>query len=152
VIVPLCSFLTDAETRLGRHGTMEIMQHPFFDGTIWETLHSGMATSNRRTVLPHAYAQNSTLRPCISRSSRTTKIYQAHRRLVYPTRSMSKNHLRPLLPHSHFPRSFSHLKKALLRRSRHCAHPPTPSFAKNPSHSSSASHGVQRTMPSPTLV
>ncbi|KAN0141575.1 kinase-like protein [Lactarius tabidus] len=44
VSIELCDllthFLTDAETRLGRHGTMEIMQHPFFDGTIWETLHS----------------------------------------------------------------------------------------------------------------
>lgn len=37
-----CSLLTDAEVRLGRHGTKEVMQHPFFDGTKWETLHSGM--------------------------------------------------------------------------------------------------------------
>ncbi|KAH9169186.1 kinase-like protein, partial [Lactarius sanguifluus] len=36
----LTHLLTDAETRLGRHGTKEIMQHPFFDGTMWETLHS----------------------------------------------------------------------------------------------------------------
>ena len=42
VTVPLCSLLTDAETRLGRHGTMQIMQHPFFDGTLWENLHSGI--------------------------------------------------------------------------------------------------------------
>ena len=35
------SLLTDAQVRLGRHGTKEIMQHPFFDGTMWETLHSG---------------------------------------------------------------------------------------------------------------
>ncbi|KAH9020261.1 kinase-like protein [Lactarius deliciosus] len=36
----LTHLLTDAETRLGRHGTKEIMQHPFFDGTMWENLHS----------------------------------------------------------------------------------------------------------------
>ncbi|KAF8269164.1 kinase-like domain-containing protein [Lactarius quietus] len=36
----LTHLLTDAETRLGRHGTQEIMQHPFFDGTLWENLHS----------------------------------------------------------------------------------------------------------------
>lgn len=44
VSIELCDLLThlltDAETRLGRHGTKEIMQHPFFDGTMWENLHS----------------------------------------------------------------------------------------------------------------
>ncbi|KAH9014496.1 kinase-like protein [Lactarius pseudohatsudake] len=48
----LTHLLTDAETRLGRHGTKEIMQHPFFDGTMWENLHSGMAAPNRRTAAP----------------------------------------------------------------------------------------------------
>lgn len=36
----LIHLLTDAQVRLGRHGTREVMQHPFFDGTRWETLHS----------------------------------------------------------------------------------------------------------------
>ncbi|KAI0277555.1 kinase-like domain-containing protein [Russula aff. rugulosa BPL654] len=36
----LTHLLTDAQVRLGRHGTKEVMQHPFFDGTRWETLHS----------------------------------------------------------------------------------------------------------------
>ncbi|KAF8496263.1 kinase-like protein [Russula emetica] len=36
----LIHLLTDAQVRLGRHGTKEVMQHPFFDGTRWETLHS----------------------------------------------------------------------------------------------------------------
>ena len=36
------SLLTDARVRLGRNGTKEVMHHPFFDGTKWETLHSGM--------------------------------------------------------------------------------------------------------------
>ncbi|KAH9958115.1 kinase-like domain-containing protein [Russula dissimulans] len=36
----LTCLLTDAEVRLGRHGTKEVMQHPFFHGIMWETLHS----------------------------------------------------------------------------------------------------------------
>ncbi|KAI0289257.1 kinase-like domain-containing protein [Russula brevipes] len=36
----LIHLLTEAEVRLGRHGTKEVMQHPFFHGTTWETLHS----------------------------------------------------------------------------------------------------------------
>ena len=159
MIVPLCSLLTDAETRLGRHGTMQIMQHPFFDGTLWENLHSGMATSNHPTVLPpHACAQNCILRPYTSHSSPTTKICQAHRRLVYPIRSKNHHHLRrsPPLPHSHFPHSSSLPKKAVAdprQRSRlYATRPPTQSFAKNPSLSSSASHGAQWPTRSPTLL
>lgn len=120
---------------------------------MWENLHSGMAAPNRRTYfLTHA-SQNSTLRTSTSRSSNTTKIFRAYRRLVSPIRS--KNHLRPRLPHSHFPPSFSRLKRATVghhRGSRYCARHPAPSSVKRASPSSSAFRGVPRTTRSLTLL
>jgi hypothetical protein len=105
-----CSLLTDAETRLGRHGTNGNNATPFLRRHDVGNLHSGMANLQSPNVLPHAYEQNSTLRTSTSRSSHTTKIYPAHRRLVYPIRSTK--HLRLPPPHSHFPPSSSRPKKA----------------------------------------
>jgi hypothetical protein len=47
------SLLTDAKVRLDRHGTKEVMQRPFFDGTLWETLHFGMDVISYVVAVPH---------------------------------------------------------------------------------------------------
>jgi hypothetical protein len=126
------------------------MQHPFFDGTMWENLHSGMANLQSPNVFPHACEQNRTLRTSTSRSSHTTKIFPAHRRLVCPIRSTKYLRLHP--PHSHFPPSSSRPKQKATADLRHCARPPTLSFAKRQSRSSSAFHGVPQKTRSPTLL
>lgn len=38
--------LTDADTRLGRHGADEVMQHPWFAGVDWASLHAQEAPYN----------------------------------------------------------------------------------------------------------
>ena len=105
-----------------------------------------MANLQSPNVVPHACEQNRTLRTSTSRSSRTTKIFPVHRRLVSPIRFTKC--LRLHLPHSRFPPSSSRLKKATADL-QHCERPPTLSFAKSQSLSSSAFHGVPQTTRSP---
>lgn len=80
--------------------------------------------------------QSATLPTSISRNSPTTKTFRGS--FASPAHMKNKQQIR----HLTFLPSFNHQKMAVLPRSLFYARHRDPSFARMPSHSSSASHGV----------
>jgi hypothetical protein len=139
VTVLSSSLLTDAEVRLGRRGTKEIMQHHFFKGTMWETLHSGMESVS---IVGHDFSskQQSTILPSfISRTLPTTRTFLPCARIAFPTQN--KNKVQQHIRRSTFPLSFNHRKTRAHLPFRFCERHHVPFFARRPSPSSSGFHG-----------